>query len=218
MDHSYALRAPWYERVREDLTPFDDAARRPAIQKYDGTDFVDRLLADPRDSLKFEDEDCWGFPVTVPKGGKGSGRLRFVDQAMVLSPLRKLYQPLHHRFYAVVVELFCDEPGLPRAGAVQGVDLSFVIRRERTLVRDAKALRQLARSLTGSLYMVQYHATAAPTFPDTEDLDDMALAGQAAEIQLTPHSRPCCAQVRPQRIVEAWVTGAGRHRLLAEGR
>jgi hypothetical protein len=207
MGHSYALRAPWYIRAREDLTPFDDAARRPAIQKYDGTDFVDRLLADPRDSLKFDDDDRWGFPVAVPVGGKGSGRLRFADHAMVLSPLRKLYQPLHHRFYAVVVELFCDEPGLPRAGAVQGVDLSFVIRRERTLVRDPKALRQLARSLTGSLYMSQYHAAAAPAFPDTEDLDDVALAGQAAQIQLTPAQQALLAQVRPYRIVEAWVPG-----------
>ena len=111
MDHSYALRAPWYVRARENLTPFDDAARRPAIQKYDGTDFVDRLLADPRDSVAFEDEDRWGFPVRVPTGAKGSGRLRFADHAIVLSPLRKLYQPLHHRFYAVVVELFCDERG-----------------------------------------------------------------------------------------------------------
>ena len=207
MDHSYALRAPWYARAREDLTPFDDAARRPAIQKYDGPDFVDRLLADPRDSLKFEDEDCWGFPVTVPKGGKGSGRLRFVDQAMVLSPLRKLYQPLHHRFYAVVVELFCDEPGLPRAGAVQGVDLSFVIRRERTLVRDAKALRHLARSLTRSLYHVQYHTTTGPAIPDSDDLGDMVFAGQAAGIRLTPQQQALLRQVRPRRVVEAWVTG-----------
>src|SRR5206468_12884580 len=100
MNHAYALRAPWYQRARENLTPFDAAARRPAVQKYGGTDFVDRLLADPRDSLAIEDEDYWSFPVTVPKGAKCSGRLRFVDHAMVRSPLRKLYQPLHERFHA----------------------------------------------------------------------------------------------------------------------
>ena len=143
----------------------------------------------------------------MPVGGKGSGRLRFADHAIVLSPLRKLYQPLHHRFYAVVVELFCDEPGLPRAGAVQGVDLSFVIRRERTLVQNTNALRQLARSLTGSLYKSQYHTTTVPAFPDSDDLDDMAFAGQAAQIQLTPAQRALLGQVRPRRVVEAWVTG-----------
>src|SRR5689334_5459558 len=207
MNHSYALRAPWYVRARENLTPFDDAARRPAIQKYDGTDFVDRLLADPRDSLKFEDEDRWGFPVPVPLGGKGSGRLRFADHAIVLSPLRKLYQPLHHRFYTVVVELFCDEPGLPRAGAVQGVDLSFVIRRERTLVQDTRTVRELARSLTGSLYKSQYHTKKAPAIPHSDDLEDMVSAGQAAQIQLTPQQHALLAHVRPRRVVEAWVPG-----------
>lgn len=207
MDHSYALRAPWYVRARENLTPFDAAARRPAIQKYGGADFVDRLLADPRDSLAFEDEDRWGFPVTVPKGAKGSGRLRFVDHAIVLSPLRKLYQPLHERFYAVVVELFCDEPGLPRAGETAGVDLSFVVRRERTLVHDMLALRQLAHSLTDSLYMTQYHSTTPPTVPETEDLDDVAFAGEAAQIQLTPQQQALLAKVRPRRVVEAWVAG-----------
>ncbi|MQY12621.1 hypothetical protein SRB5_27570 [Streptomyces sp. RB5] len=207
MDHPYALRAPWYVRERDRLTPFDADARRPALQKYGGADFVDRLLADPRDSLRFLPEDRWGFPVTVPKGGRGSGRLRFVDQAMVLSPLRKLYQPLHSRFYAVVVELFCDEPGLPRPGQVEGVDLSFVVRRERTEVADAQALRELARSLTDSLYRAQYPSPVPSAVPDTDDLDDVAFAGTAARLPLTPEQRQLLERVRPRRIVEAWVTG-----------
>ena len=28
--------------------------------------------------------------------------------------IRKLFQPSHDRFYAVVVEVFCDHDGLPR--------------------------------------------------------------------------------------------------------
>ncbi|QEU96634.1 hypothetical protein [Streptomyces kanamyceticus] len=208
MDHAYALRAPWYVRAREGLTPFDAAARRPALQKYGGTDFVDRLLADPRDSLAFVAEDRWGFPVPVSMGGKGSGRLRFVDRAMVRSPLRKLYQPLHERFYTVVVELFCDEPGLPRAGGTEGVDLSFVIRRERTLVHDTRALRELARGLALALYTAQTNSTAPPpTVPESDDLDDVAFVGQAAQLPLTPAQQALLAKVRPRRVVEAWVPG-----------
>ncbi|WP_327397369.1 hypothetical protein [Streptomyces phaeochromogenes] len=208
MDHSYALRTPWYVRARENLTPFDAAARRPAIQKYGGTDFVNRLLADPRDSLAYEDDDRWGFPITVPKGEKSSGRLRFVDRAIVRSPLRKLYQPLHERFYTVVVELFCDEPGLPRAGRTEGVGLSFVIRRERTLVQDTQALRELAHSLTQSLYTAQTQSTGPPPpVPDTDDLDDVAFVGQAAQFRLTPQQQILLAKVRPHRVVEAWVPG-----------
>jgi hypothetical protein len=206
-DHAYELRAPWYARIRAGLTPFDAAAARPTIQKYDGTDFVDRLLADPRDSIKFDDDDRWGFPVPVPKGAKGSGRLRFVDHGIVRTPLGKLYQPLHRRFYAVVVELFCDEPGLPRPGLAEGVDLAFVVRRERTLVADTTALRTLARSLTVALYRAQNPSAGDPTVPDSDDLDDVVFAGTAAGVTLTAEQEKLLAKVAPRRVVEAWVPG-----------
>jgi hypothetical protein len=55
MEHPYALRAPWYVRERGPFTLLDPRARRPAIQKYATDDFVDRMIKDPRDSLKFDD-------------------------------------------------------------------------------------------------------------------------------------------------------------------
>ena len=48
----FVLRAPWYVRERDESDVLDPQAFRPAIQMYDGTDFVKRLMADPRDSLK----------------------------------------------------------------------------------------------------------------------------------------------------------------------
>jgi hypothetical protein len=209
MDHLYALRAPWYVRERNHWTPFDDDARRPALQKYAGTDFVDRMLADPRDSVRFDDDDRWAFPVAVPFG-TGSGRKRFVTSGMVRTPLRKLYQPLHERYYTVVTELFCDQPGLPRAGETAGVDLSFVVRRERTLVRDPAALRELAHSLAGQLYRQQEATTADPSVPETDDLDDVVAAARAAQVQLSAEQLVLLARIAPRQVTEGWVAGPGR--------
>jgi hypothetical protein len=210
MDHPYALRAPWYVRERKHWTPFDPDAFRPAIQKYAGTDFVDRMLADPRDSVKFVDDDLWAFPVPVPFGAPGTGRPRFVNFAMIRTPLCKLYQPLHERYYTVVTELFCDEPGLPRAGATERVDLSFVIRRERTLVRDPKALSELSRSLRTQLYRAQEHATTGPDDVKDDDLDDITAAARAARITLTPEQEALLRRAAPRTQTQAWVAGPGR--------
>ena len=112
--HAFAFRAPWYVRERKNIGLRDPGALRPAIQMYDSPRFVDQVTKDPRVSLKFTPDDRWSYPVPASFPA-GSGRARFATHKMVRTGLRKLYQPNHDRFYLVVAELFCDEPGLPRA-------------------------------------------------------------------------------------------------------
>jgi hypothetical protein len=144
--HQYALLTPWYARQRTKSTATDEPSRYPVIQKYVTTDFVERLVADPQDSIRFDpDEDVWSY--TVPRTvvpGETPSRRTLSTRVRVPTALRKLYQPSHDRFYAVLVELFCDEPGFPRLSSVDGLEVGFVVRRIRTSVdgaqRDVRAL------------------------------------------------------------------------------
>ena len=212
--HPFALRTPWYVREREDLTPFDPEAKRPAIQKYDTADFVDRIVADPRDSLAFDDDDRWSFPIPVGFPGPGQGRQRLATHRLVHTPLRKLYQPSHDRFYALAVELFCDEPGLPRPGTVPGLEVGFVVRRERLrfLTPQPVVLRRLAGSLLrdAAAESLAKEARDKATLPCDGDLDDVVL-GEEARGQLTARQLALLQRLGPRRVVEGWVvTSAGR--------
>lgn len=151
--HGFKVLAPWYACERGHFDRFDPAAHAPALQKYASAEFVRALVADPRDSLQFDPEDdVWSFPVPVGLADRGPGRARFATHRLVRTRLRKLYQPSHERFYAVVVELFCDRPGLPRPQSAEGLDVGFVMRR-RHVETDAppKVLRTLSRRLTAEL-------------------------------------------------------------------
>lgn len=125
---AFVLRAPWYVRERAHTGVRDPAMLRPAIQMYDDPEFIRGLTSDPRDSLAFGDDDLWSYPVPVKP--TGNGRLRLATWQSVTTGLRKLYQPSHNRYYAVVVEVFCDEPGLPRAGSHDDIEVGFVMRRQ----------------------------------------------------------------------------------------
>jgi len=147
-DLEIAFRAPWYERERHDATVNDTPLLRPVIQKYDDTSFVQRLVADPQDSLEFTDDDRWSYPVPVAFPAPGTGRQRFATSRLVRTNLRKIYQPSHDRFYTVVVELFCDAPGLPRAGKHDDLTVQFVMRRRDTTIEGSHAhVKKLAREL-----------------------------------------------------------------------
>ncbi|HJV09313.1 MAG TPA: hypothetical protein VJ653_06510, partial [Acidimicrobiales bacterium] len=208
MAHPFALRAPWYVREREHQTPFDPEARRPAIQKYDTADFVDRIVADPRDSLAFDDDDRWSFPIPVGFPGPGQGRQRLATHRLVPTRLRKLYQPSHDRFYALAVELFCDEPGLPRPGVVPGLEVGFVVRRERLrfLTPEPVVVRRLAgsllRDLAGETLAKEVRDKA--TLPCDGDLGDVVL-GEEARGQLTARQLGLLQRLGPRRVVEGWV-------------
>jgi hypothetical protein len=214
--HPYALRTPWYVRELEQLTQFDPAARRPAIQKYATPDFIDRLVADPRDSLQFDDDDRWSFPVLVGFPAPGKGRQRFADHRLVRTPMRKLYQPSHDRFYVVAVELFCDEPGLPRPGEVAGLEVGFVVRRERArFLGQQSTVRELARSLIRDLARKAgdevVAGLAAGMIPGTEDLDDLVWSQQATEHEFSARQQLLLQRIRPHRLVEAWVVTSAGH-------
>jgi hypothetical protein len=215
--HPLALRTPWY--VLERATPLpvpvtDPVARRPAIQKYDTPDFVRQLIADPRRSLKFQPkEDVWSFPVPIGAFGSGkTGRARFATHRLVNTPMRKLYQPSHERFYAVVVELFCDQPGLPRPTDLAGVQLRFVLQRERTVIRgDSTAARTLARDL--AVQLAAPRGSSDPEVPITDDVDDVLWVERTEGRTLTSTQAEQLASIDPIRVVEAWTVDAvGRSR------
>ena len=169
---AFALRAPWYVRERDGFGLRDPRALRPNIQMYDGTNFVKRLLADPRDSLAYTDDDVWSYPVPVTPSLGAHGRARLATSQLVTTRLRKLYQPSHNRFYVVVVEVFCDQPGLPRAGSHDDITVKFVMRRQRTSVSGARGpSRRLARNLLVDLAAQQHLAfTGAEPPEDVRDL------------------------------------------------
>lgn len=220
--HRYALRGPWYEQEREFLRTGSAgaAAGRPVLQKYATQEFVQILLADPRDSLAFDPaEDVWSYPIplgatpgTTPRPGEG--RLGFSTHRLVRTPLRKLYQPNHDRFYAVVIELFCDEPGLPLPGRVSGVDVGFVIRREVTVLppdarqRHATEIRALARKVL--LQSDPGRAPGPPKKGDDADIEDVLMTSSDVRRAHEAEWEALLARLGARQAVEGWVQQPGQ--------
>jgi hypothetical protein len=204
--HAIALRAPWYVCERGEFDRFDPRSFRPALQKYDSSDFVERLLRDPTDSVKFDEvDDVWGYPCFVPVAERGPGRLRFATHRMVRPGPRKLFQPSHDRFYAVVIELFCDDPGLPRPGsAADGLEVGFVVRRQTLIINaDTRTIRRMARDLTTQLVAAQQDRVAR-RLPD-RDIDDVLLGQLADDACILPDG------VKATTRTQAWMVGSGGH-------
>lgn len=206
--HGFALRAPWYVCERGRFDRFDVRSEAPAIQKYDAPEFVERLLRDPRDSLVFDaDEDVWSHPVAVPEANRGAGRLRFATHQLCRTGLRKLYQPSHHRFYAVVVELYCDQPGLPRAASADDVEAGLVMRRLKVDVTATPAeLRRLARNLTKDLLAARRQG-AKPTALGGPDVTDVLWADVARRLRFETENRELLDRIGADVGAEAWTTG-----------
>ena len=202
----FALRAPWYARERANAGLRDPAALRPAIQMYDDTDFVNRLLADPRDSLASGDDDFWSYPVPVTPGSGAKGRDRLATYRLIKTRLRKLYQPGHNRFYVVVAEVFCDQPGLPRAGSHEDIEVGFVMRRQLTSVTGPRrpALR-LARDLLLELAREQKLTPAGGEPP--ADVRDLWWADHAWRARFEEDHRQLFDQLHVHNPTEGWVTG-----------
>ncbi|MBR9909392.1 MAG: hypothetical protein GYB33_03440 [Gammaproteobacteria bacterium] len=120
--HPWALVGPWYRTESSGGGPANKTTA-PIFQKYAGTDFIDRLLREPQESLKFVCEDF-------------VDRL-CVDPNLVVSPATrskfddslKLFLDVHSRFYLVVCELHCVAPGFPSVSREQVCETGFVIRR-----------------------------------------------------------------------------------------
>src|SRR5690606_8865099 len=95
--------------------------------------------------------------VAGPANGKLSS---FSAAALVATSTRKLFLPLHKRFYLVVCELHCDSAGFPSVGRDKVCEAGFVIRRRRLNVAEehapqAVALLKQIGELTAKLATVQ---------------------------------------------------------------
>jgi hypothetical protein len=166
----FVMRSPWYDRVREGTDLRSPRSLRPRLQMYDSSQFVKQLLHDPADSVKFGDDDVWTYPVPATPSVTDDTRLRLATSKLVRTNLRKLYQPNHQRFYVVVVEVFCDVPGLPRAGSHDEIDVSFRMRRMNTsLTAKGRPARRVATQLVHALAKAQNIETAT-TAPDVRDV------------------------------------------------
>ncbi|MEW9553374.1 hypothetical protein [Nonomuraea sp. NPDC050783] len=228
---TYVLRTPWYELARRRRDPLGPDSGVPLVQMYDTPGFVERLTRDPRDSLAMGEADEFSVPVPALRSS-GTGH------RMEGTGTRKLYQPSHDRFYALVVELFCDRPGLPLPGAgPPGVEVGFVVRRLSTTVGDARALRRLARALAGrprpggagrnrpagpsangdaGLGRLAGPSAAGDAGPGrlagsfaAEDADLDQLAWRARRRDLSPDERRLLDRADLTTAEQAWVTAAG---------
>jgi hypothetical protein len=228
-----ALRAPWYACERAKIDRFDERAASPVIQKYDTSEFVRSVLADPSASLRFGQGDVWTFPVPRSKTAPVSSfRERLSPYRLASSCLLKLYQPSHERFYTVAVELFCDGAGLPRPGPDDDVSVRFVVRRiatrtgTSTQARDA--VRDLVKAAAKELYGTPYPtdpkdvvsgASADPASDHTDDvaamlgLDATTPQEQAARERFELDHHDLIEQAGVKRELQGWYVdadGSGR--------
>lgn len=222
VEHGYALRGPWYERERQLHRPGSAAAGsdRPAIQKYATDGFVDQLLRNPRDSLILDEvDDRWSYPVPIgaasARPSAGQGRLGFSTHRMVHTPLRKLYQPNHDRFYTAVIELFCDQPGLPLPGVAAGVDVKMVIRRELVDVpkdlssAQIRQIRTLARKVLQQFSNGPLVGEPKEDDPAPADLADALWSSPEVRAGFEAEYQALLASLGARRIVQGWVQRTG---------
>jgi hypothetical protein len=204
VSEGFVLRAPWYVRERRGTGLRDPRSLRPVVQMYDRTDFVDQLLADPGHSLAYGLEDRYSYPRAKAPTGAGTGIGRFLTHELVHTRMRKLYQPSHNRFYVVVVEVFCDAPGLPRAGSHRDISVSMVVRRRLTSLQGTPAeQRRLARALLVEL------AGSGPSGPVDLDIGDVLFAEEAERQRFDQDHAPLIEALQATVHEEGWVTRPG---------
>jgi hypothetical protein len=197
----FQIRAPWYIRDRGDFGLRDARSLRPSIQAYASTDYVDRIIEDPTKYLTPTPEDHWGLPVPVTPFG--TGRSRLATHKMVRTEMRKLFQPIHDRFYAVVVEVFCDQPGLPRAGMHDDIEVGFVMRRQAvTFGTNGQSVRKLATNLVRDMAKAQRVAIVAGE-PDS-DVRELWWSDAAAKT-FAEENCSLIDEVQPMTARQAWV-------------
>ncbi|MEO8220347.1 MAG: hypothetical protein ABI563_06145 [Specibacter sp.] len=215
----FVLRSPWYVREREPAFGLRDRrALRPQIQMYDNPAFVkNQLMADPRDSLKATVDDFWSYPVPNTPSLNAKGRERLATSKLVHTKLRKLYQPTHERFYAVVVEVFCDAPGLPRAGSHDDIEVRMVMRRQHTaMTGQRKPIRRLARNLLVETAKSQ-DITIDDDVKSDADIRDVWWADAAWRRRFEEDNAELLAEVGAHTDAQGWMVdaaGSGRWRTL----
>jgi hypothetical protein len=191
----FKLVAPWYywrRQISDEHSASSPRDTRPTFQKFKQSDFVPGFLPDPQHSLKFKDEVDRVYSVnftdsTVPPGplaGKNAslypGDPDHPGQkktTLVRGSLRKIFLDTHLRYYAIVCELHCDEPGFPSASASAVCQAGFVIRRR--FLQYPKSAEKPARALLK---------------------DILAIEAQIGELEQTSPARPVVAQKRALMI------------------
>lgn len=133
--HPWTLVGPWY-RSHSLGGSVGNKASRPIVQKYAAADFVDRILAEPQQSLRFVAEDfvnpiSWDRHALV---NPQSAMLKLANEPL------KLFLDTHSRFYLVVCELHCQAPGFPSVQRDKVCEAGFVVRRHKAAVSDVGKL------------------------------------------------------------------------------
>jgi hypothetical protein len=123
--HPWLLLAPWYRWPVVAGDPRHGRGTAPALQKYASPGFMAEFLEEPQRSLRFVAEDeVHRVEARLPKP-----KYRLSALVRVPTGRRKLFRDVHSRFYLVVVELCCDQPGLPAVRRDEVFAAGFVVRR-----------------------------------------------------------------------------------------
>jgi hypothetical protein len=131
MSDAWKLTAPWWRWPKLGTPDRDVRSLPPALQKYDTSDPVSLFVKEPQKALAYTDDDI----VQKLVAGSGSGKLSsFTSATLVPTGTRKVFLPLHKRFYLVVVELHCDAPGFPNVARGKVCEAGMVVRRRRLTV------------------------------------------------------------------------------------
>lgn len=183
--HPLQVGAPFYAgRARPGVEP-----GAPVLHKYDTDDFVPRFLAEVAQAARTDKrpESLLGAVKPLPVPDYDTDALDFLGVR-----LRKLYQPVHFRFYLAACELRCLVPGFPGPlpGKVKKVEL--VVRRV--------GLRKQAGSATATVEDREWAWVKVPEpelFPDTPPLAALELAPR-----LTGNTRTWWPLPRGQEALE----------------
>ena len=123
-EHPWILVAPWYRWPRPGEAPYGRLTA-PALEKFAAPTFVNDFLKEPQRSLLYADED---FVHTVELKSPRPKR-SLSSLVRVKTGRRKVFLDTHGRFYLVVCELHCDEPGLPMVARDKVCEAGLVVRR-----------------------------------------------------------------------------------------
>lgn len=238
--HPWRLVAPWYRWPRAAL-PSSGRGTAPALQKFSGPGFIPGFLADPQHSLVFDPEaDVVSTVDLLPvvSGGNLAGRVAALFAAredgtpvrpseargndallkslrrirLTPSGLRKLYQPVHDRFYLVVCELHCDVPGFPTVPRDEVCQAGFVVRRRRRTIPTALAQEaaKRAKALRGAEADLAELSQSSPLRGDLSAKRQAQIEAMAGKGTLEPARATLEAAVLRQRgELQAWFKANG---------
>ena len=180
--HDWRVVGPWYrwKPGQTQVRPTDGRGERPAIQKYDTSDLINRYLKDPQRSLRFGDDDrvqeIGALPFPFPVIGSALSR-----KVATPGSVRKLFLETHKRFYLVACEIRCEATGFPKVKRDEVGETGFVVRRRRLIVsEDAKPdVEKAGRELRAARVKRLAAERAKATLP--KKLDDGGRLERAAE-------------------------------------